>query len=250
MSELRLPRVTVRFEPSGAHPRRNEAHRRRCRWCTRIAPTPFNALASGLLGSSSVRWHCARHHRQRLGHRLGLGVVRAFEAGPGMAPALRVGPHRPDAVVHSPVIGLRCARRIRRCPPNRPPSELAQRAALRRCTATTVRARSASSSVWSGGARRYDDALVVAPGTEWRARWRSTTSSRRRSCATTSSSTGGWAPSPPSSASTKLTVRRIGACAETRHYSREMTIALIGSAFSGPFSPAARASPRPRRVRK
>ena len=30
----------------------------------------------------------------------------------------------------------------------------------------------------------------------------------------------------------------------------EMTIALIGSAFSGPFSPAVRASPRPRGVRK
>ena len=94
-------------------------------------------------------------------------------------------------MLNSPLIELRCARPIRRCRPNRPPSELAQRAALRRCTATSARARSASSSVGSGVARRYDDALGVAPGTERRARWRSTTSSRRRSCATTSSSTGG-----------------------------------------------------------
>ena len=88
---------------------------------------------------------------------------------------------------------------MRRCRPNQPPSELAQRAPLPRGTATSARARSASSSPGSGGARRYDDAL--ASGAERRARWRSTTNSRRRSCATTSSSTGAWAPSPRSSGS-------------------------------------------------
>ena len=79
--------------------------------------------------------------------------------------------------------------RARRCPPNRPP----------RCTATSANARSASSCVFTGGARRYTGA--PARGTDRRARWRSTTMSRRRSCATTSSSTGVWGPSPGSSAS-------------------------------------------------
>ena len=61
---------------------------------------------------------------------------------------------------NSPVIELQYARQIRRCRPNHPPSERAQRAVLPRCTATSVRTRSAFAT---GGAAPATESMSDKP---------------------------------------------------------------------------------------